>query len=202
MEVKQEKVQSFFDGLAAAWDSNREVKAEILRDIIDCADIVPGCRVLDVACGTGVLFPFYLERDAAHVTGIDLSPEMIRIAAQKYQDDRLTLVAADVEQAGLGFYDRIVILNALPHFPDPERLIGFLAAQLVPGGRLTIAHDRPREAINGHHRQTASEVSRGLPPADKTAAMAARHLMVDVILDDEVKYIVSGINEQNKENLK
>lgn len=34
-------------------------------------------RLLDVACGTGVLFPDYLARGAS-VTGIDISPEMAR----------------------------------------------------------------------------------------------------------------------------
>lgn len=192
MEVKQEKVQSFFDRLAPDWDRDRAVCPEVLREILDRAGVVPGRRVLDVACGTGVLFPFYLERGAAQVTGVDLSPEMIRIAAQKHQDSRITLIAGDVERAGLEPCDCIVILNALPHFPDPERLFATLSDRLVPGGRLTVAHDRPRQAINGHHQQTASEVSRGLPPAEETAALAGKYLTVDTIIDDETKYIVSG----------
>lgn len=201
MEVKRENVQSFFDALAPSWDRERETRPEVLTAILDQAGIGPGCQVLDVACGTGVLLPFYLERGAAQVTGIDLSPAMIRIAAEKYQDPRLTLLAGDVEQAALGLYDRIVVLNALPHFPDPARLIAVLADHLTPGGRLTIAHDRPRHAINGHHRRTASEVSRGLPPAEETAALAGSRLAVDTVIENETCYIVSGTLCENREDL-
>ena len=192
MEIKTEKVRAFFDGLADTWDRDRDPHADILEDILDRADIVPGCRVLDVACGTGVLFPWYLARGAAAVTGVDLSPAMIRAAAAKYQDERLTLLAGDVEQLELGLFDRIVVLNALPHFPDPGRLIARLAEHLVPGGRLTVAHDRPRPVIDGVHQQTASEVSRGMLPAQETAGLFAACLHVDTVIEDGRRYIVSG----------
>jgi demethylmenaquinone methyltransferase/2-methoxy-6-polyprenyl-1,4-benzoquinol methylase len=52
-----------------------------------------GVSVLDVACGTGVLFPDYLARNVKSVTGIDLSPAMIDVAKVKYSDPRITLVA-------------------------------------------------------------------------------------------------------------
>ena len=192
IEIETAAVQAFFDRLAPAWDSGRITREDILREIMGLADITPGCRVLDVACGTGVLFPWYLARGAAAVTGVDLSPAMIRAAAAKYQDERLTLLAGDVEQLELGLFDRIVVLNALPHFPDPGRLIARLAEHLVPGGRLTVAHDRPRPVIDGVHQQTASEVSRGMLPAQETAGLFAACLHVDTVIEDSRRYIVSG----------
>ena len=164
MQLRTEEVRAFFDRLAPTWDRDRGTEDAVIEEILDRAGIAPGCRVLDVACGTGVLFPYYLARNVAELTGVDLSEEMIRVAGEKHRDSRLTLVAGDVEQIPLGEYDRIVVCNAFPHFPDPQGLIGRLAAHLVPGGRLTVAHDRSRHSINGHHQQTASLVSLGLPP--------------------------------------
>ena len=174
MEIKTEKVRAFFDGLADTWDRDRDPHADILEDILDRADSVPGCRVLDVACGTGVLFPWYLARGAAAVTGVDLSPAMIRAAAAKYQDERLTLLAGDVEQLELGLFDRIVVFKA------------------HTARRLHVAHDRPRPVIDGVHQQTASEVSRGMLPAQETAGLFAACLHVDTVIEDSRRYIVSG----------
>lgn len=193
MTIDTAAVRAFFDGLAPAWDSGRITREDILREIMDFADITPGCRVLDVACGTGVLVPYYLERGAVQVTGVDLSPEMIRLAAAKCQDSRAAFLAGDVLALDLGVFDRVVVLNALPHFPDPEALAARLADRLAPGGRLTIAHDRPRQDINRHHSRTAGEVSRGLPPAEETAAWLRRYLTVDAVVEDGEKYVVSGV---------
>ena len=192
MTIDTAAVRAFFDSLAPAWDSGRITREDILREIMDFADITPGCRVLDVACGTGVLFPCYLERGAAAVTGIDLSPEMARIAREKHRDRRLTVLAGDVEEAELGEFDRIVVLNALPHFPDPARLLSCLGDRLAPDGRLSVAHDRCRDSINGHHQRKASAVSLGLPPAEETAELFPLSLHVDTVIDGERFYVVSG----------
>ena len=197
MQVNIEKVQAFFDRLAATWDDDREAKDDVIGEILDRAGIEAGCMVLDVACGTGVLFPYYLERNVGSLTGIDLSPEMIRMAEEKYRDSRLTLLTGDVEEAPLGMYDRIVIFNAFPHFPDPQRLIATLSAHLSPGGRLTVAHDRSRFAINGHHEQTATEVSMGLSPAETVAEWFGKHLAVDTAIDDDWHYVVSGVKKED-----
>lgn len=198
LEVKKEKVQAFFDGLAGGWDAERCPDGEKIRSILDDAGVGPGMTVLDVACGTGVLFPYYLERGVARVTGVDLSPEMIRLAGEKCQDSRVTLVVGDAETLEAGSFDRIVVFNAFPHFPDPERLLGTLSARLTPGGRLTVAHDRSRWAINGHHEQTASEVSLGLPPAETVAKWMGWFLAVDRVLDGQDRYVVSGVLTQDK----
>ena len=199
MQVIQKDVRGFFDSLASGWDAGRNADADKIRDILRLAGIRPGVHVLDVACGTGVLFPFYLELGAAGVTGIDLSPEMIRVAQSKVNDERISLVCGDVEEFdGCGF-DCIVVLNALPHFPDPARLIRTLSAKLTPGGRLTVAHDRCRASINGWHEQTASSVSMGLCPAETTAEQMRETLDVDIVLDVSDRYVVSGV--KNKEAL-
>lgn len=193
MSINTEDVRGFFDSLAESWDGTRCENPDKIREILRLADITPGVCVLDVACGTGVLFPYYLELGAARITGIDLSPEMIRIASGKYSDPRISLVCGDVEKLDRGHFDRIVVFNALPHFPDPARLIATLASSLSPGGRLTIAHDRCRASINGWHEQTATSVSLGLPSAETAAGWFRPLFDVDVILDGDDRYVVSGV---------
>lgn len=200
MEICQEHVKEFFDRVAPTWDAGRETHPERIRRILDAAEVGPGTTVLDAACGTGVLFPFCLERGIRQLTGSDLSGEMVRIARQHFQDPRLRVLEGDVLQVAAGRYDRILVFNALPHFPDPAGLLQALNRWLTPGGRLTVAHDKGRQAINGHHRQTASQVSLGLPPAEETARLFPPSLRVDRVEEDRDHYIVSGILPEERRN--
>ena len=111
--------------MAPQWDADVIRHDDIIATILDNAGVKPGADVLDVACGTGVLFPDYLARDVAAVTGIDISPEMAKIAAGKYENDsRVQVICGDVESYAFGRkFDRIVVYNAFPHFPYPKRLI-------------------------------------------------------------------------------
>ena len=78
--MKQQDVIEFFDQAAAGWDAQLRRNEPVIARILDNAGVRGGVRVLDVACGTGVLIPDYLQRGAAQVTAIDISPEMARIA--------------------------------------------------------------------------------------------------------------------------
>ena len=193
MRVDTDKVRDFFDSLADTWDMVSVCDDARLSHILDLADIRPGVRVLDVACGTGVMIPRYLARGAGEVVGIDLSPRMIARAREKCADPRVRLLAGDAETTEERGFDRIVIYNAFPHFPDPGRLIGALADRLDPGGRLTIAHGAGRRVINRGHEQSASEVSLGLPPAAEVALLMNGRFSVDTIADEETLFLVSGI---------
>lgn len=192
MTVNPEEVRGFFDSLAETWDAERCEDPVKIREILTLAGVRQGARVLDVACGTGVLFPYYLELGAVSVTGIDISPEMIKRASEKFPDSRIELVTGDAAEFPGSGYDCIVVFNALPHFPEPERLLGTLAGKLAPGGRLTVAHDRCRDSINGWHEQTATSVSLGLPPAETVAGWMRPALDVDTALDGGDRFIVSG----------
>jgi len=151
--------------------------------------------VLDVACGTGVMFDYYLQRGAASITGIDISPEMARIAAEKYgHEGKVQVICGDVEEYTFDRkFDRIVVYNAFPHFPFPKRLIKTLAALLKEDGRLTVAHGMSREAIDGHHRGAASKVSNGLMTAEELKRIFDAHFDVEVVISNRHMYQVSGV---------
>ncbi len=193
-------IREFFDRCAPSWDAEMVKSDEIIGTILDNAGAGAGSRVLDVACGTGVLIPYYLERGVASVLGVDISPEMIRFASAKFDDPRVSFICADVEElktAGQDVpdagFDCIVVYNAFPHFPQPDRLICCLSGMLAPGGTLTVAHGMSREKIDRHHHGCASMVSRGLMHDDELAAIFERcGLAVTVKISDERMYQVAG----------
>ena len=191
--MKQQDVIAFFDRLAPSWDAEMIRDDRIIGAILDAAEITCGVSVLDVGCGTGVLFPDYLNRQVGSLTGIDLSPAMVEIARKKFADSRITVLCGDAAVAAYpSRFDRCVVYNAFPHFPEPEKLIGHLSAQLLSGGRLTIAHGMSRRAIDAHHSGTARKVSVGLMEEGKLAELLRPYFLVDAIVSDEEKYWVSG----------
>jgi len=193
--MEKKDIIEFFDRCASTWDADMIKSDVIIGRILDNAEVGAGMDVLDVACGTGVMFDYYLQRDVASVTGIDIAPEMAKIAAKKYAaEERVQVICGDVEEVSFERkFDRIVVYNAFPHFPYPKRLIKILAGLLKEDGRLTIAHGASREAIDNHHSGAASKVSNGLMAAETLKRIFDAHFDVEVVISNRHMYQVSGV---------
>ena len=191
--IKTKEVVEFFDRLAPGWDEEMIRSDEIISTILDNACVSAGKDILDVATGTGVLIPDYLKRQVSSVTAIDISPKMAEIAKEKFPQENVTILCGDVEETEFGrLFDCVVVYNAFPHFPEPERLVARLASLLKPGGTLTVAHGMSREKIDAHHRGTACRVSNGLMSAEELSAIFAGHLTVSTVISDDRMYQVTG----------
>ena len=97
--MRKQDVIEFFDRLAPGWDADMIRHDDILSTILTLGGIREGIDVLDVACGTGVMFDYYLQRNVSSVTGIDISSEMAKIAENKFIDEpRVQVICGDVEE--------------------------------------------------------------------------------------------------------
>ena len=193
--MDKKDVIDFFDRCASSWDADMIKSDVIIGRILDNAEVGPNMDVLDVACGTGVMFDYYLQRGVASVTGIDISPEMAKIASQRYaHESKVQVICGDVEEYTFDRkFDRIVVYNAFPHFPYPKRLIKILAGMLKADGRLTVAHGMSREAIDNHHSGAASKVSNGLMAAESLKRIFDAHFEVEIVISNRSMYQVSGV---------
>ena len=189
--MEKKTVSEFFDRCAPWWDADMIRNEELIAAIVNNGGIRAGAHVLDVACGTGVLFPDYLKRGVASLTGIDISPEMVKIAAAKFPE--VNVICGDVEETTFDRqFDCVMVYNAFPHFPDPERLIEVLAGLVKPGGKLSVAHGMSRAALTDHHKR-ASQVSIDLLHEKELAAIFSRWFDVDVIISTDQMYQVAGV---------
>ena len=185
---------TFFDRAAPDWDARMVTDDRKIKYILDQAGVCVGSVVLDVACGTGVLFPYYLRRNPARVIAVDISPEMARIAAQKAEGTAIEVLCGDMETLSPEtLCDCCVVYNAFPHFENPSTLIACLARWVRPGGRITVAHSMSLDALHRHHAGRAEHVSRPMLSPQELAALLAPCFSVDTALADEEKYVVSGV---------
>ncbi len=188
--MDKKTVAEFFDRCAPWWDEDMVRNEPVISAILDNGGITPGVTVLDVACGTGVLFPDYLSRNVSSVTGIDLSPQMVRIAREKFP--QVQVLCGDVEETDFGKkFDRVMVYNAFPHFPDPERLVRVLSGLLNPGGILSVAHGMSRHALTEHHKR-AEAVSIELLHEEDLARIFSKYLSVTTVISDDRMYQVCG----------
>ena len=192
--MQKSDIIAYFDSRAEFWDAEMIKSDEIIETILDNVKAYAGMNVLDVACGTGIMFPYYLKRNAASITGIDISSKMAEIAAEKFAgEEKIRVICGDVEETEFdGKFDLIMVYNAFPHFPAPERLIFTLSQLLSEGGRLCIAHGASRETIDSHHKGPAGKVSLGLMEAEKLKQLMAKYLNVDTMISNDYMYQVSG----------
>jgi len=110
------------------------------------AALGPGERVLDVACGSG-LVTFAAARSVApggHVVGIDISGRMIDVArAHAVERDiaNANFVRMDAEWLALpdARFDVTLCALGLMYMPDPARALREMKRVLRPGGRMALA---------------------------------------------------------------
>ena len=186
-------IRQFFDQRASHWDETCHHDPHRLAAVAALAQLCPGVRVLDIACGTGILIPELLLYHPSHILGIDFSNEMIRAAKKKIHDDRVELKAMDLFELEETGFDVATIYSAYPHFPDKEKTARKLAAVLRPGGRFLIAHSESRHTINGRHHQGAQAVSIPLRPVEEEAAIWKKWFDLDILADSREFYLISGL---------
>ena len=191
--MNRKEIIAFFDNLAPVWDEGLIRNEDAINAILDMGGISEGTKVLDVACGTGVLFTDYLSRGAA-VTGVDISAEMVKKAKEKFP--KIQVVCADAQNYDFDKnFDAAMIYNAFPHFDDPKKLFQNLAKALKEKGRLTVSHGMSEKALEECHSTGAKNVSNPLPSKEKLADMMSELFSVDVMISDDEKYIVSGVKK-------
>lgn len=189
--MNKETIREFFDSFAKEWDKEPICEKLILDIILDNAGIVDGANVLDIACGTGVLFPYYLERNVKSITAVDLSPEMVKIAKSKFP--QANIICGDAENITFDSqFDVIMIYNAFPHFPDPQMLIENLARAVKTGGRISIAHGMSKNELDEVHKKSAGRVSNILPECEELAELLNPYFNADITISNDKMYQVTG----------
>jgi SAM-dependent methyltransferase len=113
--------------------------------VVELADPRPGDRVLDVACGTGVVARLAAQRvgRTGEVVGLDLNPGMLRVAASLASNASAPSASITWREASAtamplpdAAFDVAYCQLGLQFFPDRPAALREMHRILVPGGRL------------------------------------------------------------------
>lgn len=110
--------------------------------VLNHTALAPGHRVLDVACGTGIVARLARQQvgDAGHVAGVDLSRGMLGVARRLAPD--IEWREGDVAALPLlegETFDAVTCNQGLQFFPDKPAAVRHMRRALKPGGRIAIA---------------------------------------------------------------
>src|SRR5207248_1678273 len=116
------------------------------EEFVERLSIVPGMRVLDVACGTGNL-AIPAGKRGADVTGIDIAPNLIEQARKRADAEgiRATFDEGDAEQlpCGDGQFDLVMSMFGAMFAPRPDRVASELVRVCRSGGTIAMANWTP-----------------------------------------------------------
>lgn len=122
-------------------------EADGMARTLAAAAIAPGDRVLDVACGPGIV-ACAAAAQAGHVTGIDLTPAMIDQARARQQAQGLANLDWRVGDATVlpfadGGFDVVLTRYSFHHLPDPIAALREMKRVCRPGGRVVVIDATP-----------------------------------------------------------
>lgn len=146
--------------------------------VADAAHIQPGQRVLDVACGTGVLAREVLSRvgPGGQVAGLDPSPGMLAVAARRAPGVEWREGVAESLPFPDRSFDAVVSQFGLMFFADRAQALREMLRVLAPGGRLAVAVWDSVENMPAYAQEAALlERTAGRPAADALRAPFVLH---------------------------
>jgi ubiquinone/menaquinone biosynthesis C-methylase UbiE len=132
---KQKEI-AFFDDHAAMDSYDVFTPQSNMRLVETCmrlARLMPGARVADLGCGSGV-FTDLLHQQGYQSVGLDISSKLVALGRAKYP--AVEFLEGDVEHLPFpsSSLDGVLLSGIVHHLPDPARCASEVFRVLKPGG--------------------------------------------------------------------
>jgi ubiquinone/menaquinone biosynthesis C-methylase UbiE len=148
-DERGEAVKPSFDSYGGTGPQNYEryfvpaIAAPLASDLLETAALQPGERVLDLACGTGIVARLATERigPAGTIAGLDINPGMLavaRAAAPPTAAIAWHQAPADATALPDSAFDVVVCQMGLQFFADKAAALREAHRVLAPGGRIVL----------------------------------------------------------------
>ena len=128
------------------------ITGRAIRATMKRLNALPDGKVLEVGVGTGIALPHY--KRGHRITGIDLSPDMLKIAEKRVAGKKLANVEAiaEMDAANLRFpdnaFDVAVAMFVMSVVPEPRRVLDEMHRVVRPGGKIvTVNHFKAEKGM-------------------------------------------------------
>lgn len=126
-------------------------------------NVLPGTRLLDVACGAGQL-TIPAARKGIRVTGLDLAANLVQQARAKAAEERLDIQVDEGDAENLPYpdasFDAVMSLIGSMFAPRPDLVAAEMIRVCRPGGRIIMGNWTP----DGHIGQMFKTIGKHVPP--------------------------------------
>ena len=134
--------KKYFNKIADSYDSSRidDVRE---RDILNKEFKIvkrflkksKSGKILDIACGTGIVFPYYGDRA---IYGVDISKDMLKYAKSRTPKAKLKIADAKNIPYKDNTFSVVITSRFICHTPEYEKIIKEMTRVVKPGGSLII----------------------------------------------------------------
>jgi ArsR family transcriptional regulator len=149
---RQSRIDQWFESNAGEWDLLRQLGGE--GSTVEAALVAAAARpivgrLLDIGTGTGRVLEL-LAGAADVATGVDRSPEMLRLARGKLAaagNQKADLLQADMRALPFAdaSFDTVTMHHVLHFADDPQAVVSEAARVVAPGGKLILADYAPHQ---------------------------------------------------------
>jgi ubiquinone/menaquinone biosynthesis C-methylase UbiE len=172
--------KEYYESYADEWDKMFTAEdLEILSFLIDSFNIKQGSKIVDLGCGTGVLFDLLRRKVGENglIIGVDFCPKMTNKAKQNFPFETISEVDADVEYLPLkpGIFDSAISFAAFAHFTDPHKVMLEVSRVLKEGGSFHIIHLYSSRELEEYHHKTGGPVANDHLPNRKDMIALFEH---------------------------
>ncbi len=106
---------------------------------IEEASLSEGSKVLDIACGNGVLGKWLIERSNCEVHGIDISPVALGLCDKAgYKSTEIVELDKDTLPFPDDHFDLVTLSAVVEHIMEPEKVLANVWEKLKPGGMVVV----------------------------------------------------------------
>jgi demethylmenaquinone methyltransferase/2-methoxy-6-polyprenyl-1,4-benzoquinol methylase len=172
--------KKYFESYTDEWDKMfTSEDLEILSFLIDSFNIQTGTKVIDLGCGTGILFDMLRRKVGKDgmVVGVDFCPKMVRKARQNFPFETISEIDADVENLPLKecIFDCAISFAAFAHFTDFRKVMQEVARVLKSGGLFHIVHLMSSKELDDYHHKAGGPVANDQLPSDEDMMALFNH---------------------------
>jgi len=135
-QLTQNEIARMYDELFRGPGRLRDSEA-LYNWILDRLNPAAGSKLLDVACGEGLLVHAARQRGVMGI-GVDLSSQGVKLASQRLDAAILSIGNGECLPFADQYFDFVTNIGSLEHFPDPPVGIREMVRVLKPGGRAAL----------------------------------------------------------------
>jgi len=186
MEIKDPK--TYFNETYHSWQKELTAeKRKIISQTLTLLKVHPTDTVLDVGCGTGVLYDAFINLGLSQYLGLDISENMLSSFSAVFPDAKTYCGNFDKQIILNQSFDLCIIFNSIPHFEDLDTVFKNAYNHLNAKGKFAIVHARTRQGLKEHHRKINYKMSREAIPSNDTLALLCEknHFALHTILDQD-----------------
>ncbi|MEE4312510.1 MAG: class I SAM-dependent methyltransferase [candidate division KSB1 bacterium] len=192
--------RDYFNELASGWDENIDSESLHIRRILSMMTLDRADTILDLGCGTGILFPVLesLVSKSASIYAMDYAKCMVDLASRN-RANNFRFVCGDAQD--LPFCDntfcRIIAFQVFPHITDQKHALNECRRVLKQGGEMCIFHVHSSHEINAFHASLSGPVRHHTLPEGHTMKgwMEETGLTVMSAIDHPGEYLMHAIKK-------